>query len=244
MRRTRTRANKKHGGQWKVILDHALITDEEEEKTDAAIVQKKPSQVFVHQVPGSVLQPAQRSLSFNLNVRERDAFIASRPRTQLFEHQEAGIAFMRMRETKGHEIGGALGGIIRLPPRTGKTKTFIMHTHRDVQERCARGETRFGMPTLLIVPKNVTDTMTYENNDLFDDGCELFTRIVLSESQLQTTDLHSIIAQHDMIITSYSTLLAFYQRWTKSWGLCTDIGPRLMFQTKWRRVIADEAHRL
>jgi hypothetical protein len=235
---------------------HSNPGDHDEENDDMMIIDapettarppppaiSSSSDVFVTAISG-VINPAQRALRFNLNDQERAQFIASKPRTRLFKHQEDGVEFMRMREAPGNKIAEASGGIIHLPPRTGKTKLFLMRVYQDVQERVARGETRFGMPTLLIVPKNVADTMAFENTELFAEDYELLSRVILSDSALDKKDVYDIIASHDLIITSYSTLMAFYQRWIRNFGICDDVGPNLMFRTKWRRVIADEAHRL
>jgi len=217
--------------------------EREQQRIDDSMVLEKQDEVVVHSVTGQI-NPAQRALRFNLNVKERTAFLAAKPKTTLFQHQIEGVAFMKLREQPGNAIGGSAGGILLLPPRTGKTKTFLMRVHQDIQDRLARGEPRFGLPTLLIVPKNVADTMNYENKDLFVDGAELFARVVLSDTSMSRDDIHGIVSSHDLIITSYSTLLAFYQRWYNSHSLCEDAGPNLMFKTRWGRVIADEAHRL
>jgi len=214
-----------------------------QEEEQATIAPEKPSQLFVHTVTAAT-NPQQRAMRFNLNQHERQLFVASRTRLTLYQHQEEGVAFMKLRETPGNEIGGSAGGIIQMPPRVGKTKTFMTLIYRDIQERVRRKEPRFGMPTLLIVPKNVVDTMAYENMDLFAEGHELIHYIILGDNALRETDLHGIIMSHDLIITSYSALMAFYHRWEESFGLTEDVGPQLMFNTKWRRVIADEAHRL
>lgn len=225
---------KKTGNQWWSIVRQAANPTEE---PSTVAFHDNPSPVFMHGMTGS-LSCAQRALRFNLSVSERAAFVQAKSRVSLFPHQEEGVQFMRQNEQPG-----SLGGIYWLPPRTGKTKMFMSGVYRAIQESVARGEPRFGMPTLLLVPKNVIDTMAFENQELFAENCELLTKIILSDSVLGSSDVHSIIASHDLVITSYSTLITFHQKWVKSYGLCTDTGPQLMFKTKWRRVIADEGHR-
>lgn len=240
-----SRNNKKRRGgmQYRAILKSNIDNARHQQEQEDSIAPEKPSDVFVQNVPGTS-NPIQRAHQFNLSLAERQAFVASRPRIKLFEHQEAAVAFMKLRETPGNNTTGASGGILYFPPRTGKTKAFLTRAHQAAQECVAHLEPRFGAPTLLVVPKNVIDTMTYENDDLFDKDCELRTRIILSDTTLQKEDIHAIIASYDLVITSYSTLMAFYQRWTKSFCLSEDPGPQIMFKTRWRRVIADEAHRL
>jgi SNF2 family DNA or RNA helicase len=235
---TGSNKRKRTGHQWRSILDQTV-----QAPAPIPAFHCDPSQVFVHGGP-TALGPEQRALRFNLNPAERTAFVNAKPRIHLFPQQEDGVDFMQYNETPERVLFGASGGIFRMPPRAGKTKTFLMHVYRAVQRRVRLGQPRFGSPTLLVVPKSVVDTMIFENQELFAEGHELLITVIMSDSALAGTDIHTLISSNDLIITSYSTLITFHQRWVRSFGICDDIGPRLMFRTRWLRIICDEAHRL
>lgn len=187
-------------------------------------------------------------------------FLSSGPCTLLWERQEEGVAFMVSREKDDRIAGGIIANVMR----SGKTLMICAHILRDIQLRVRRGESRFGRPTLFIVPPQAVDTIAGQIKEHFGDPtvCPLNV-IVLSPNHPHQSKIglhQELLGACDIIISTYNMVTsAFRHRNPVSitdqemqdsslppvpMGDFIPLSPDFsrIFETDFLRIVADEAH--
>lgn len=144
----------------------------------------------------------------------------------LWDHQKAGVAWMRRRER-----GGKSGGIVADEMGLGKT---ILGIARIVDGHptsidCARG---WAQATLIVCPVSLIGQWESEIKKF-----ALGVKVVKHHGSSRGSDPLTLRDSH-VVITSYATVASEYA------AVCANSGSRksALFRVKWWRIILDEAH--
>ncbi|KAI6095022.1 SNF2 family N-terminal domain-containing protein [Pisolithus croceorrhizus] len=144
----------------------------------------------------------------------------------LWDHQKAGVEWMRRREREGKR-----GGIVADEMGLGKT---ILGIARIVDGRPTSVDRahRWAQATLIICPVSLIGQWESEVKK-FANG----VNVVKHHGPSRSSDPLTLRDAH-VIITSYATVASEYA------AVCTDSGSRrsALFRVKWWRIILDEAH--
>ncbi len=172
------------------------------------------------------------AIAFVRSPALREAFLAARPRAALWPHQEGGVQFILAREAAGG------GGIIGDEMQTGKTFMLLATILRDLQQRVAAGEPRYGRPTLIVVPKMLVGVIRRQWQCHLSDNFERPLRLrVVCDGACAEVPAHALVRDTDVVLTTYATLQAATkarEAGRRRYGALLDV--------HWRRVFADEAH--
>lgn len=166
-----------------------------------------------------------RALAYDADENALSNFLALQPAIKPWDHQHSGVCFMSQRINSDGRLG--YGGLLCDDMRTGKTVTVWLFILRDLQERLARGATRFAEPYLIVCPKRLTAVWLHELKNVLPGQ-----PLVVREVNTHTVETLQERDRFDVVITTYSSLRV---------DACVEY---LLRTPAYRALFCDEAHEL
>lgn len=152
----------------------------------------------------------------------------------LWPHQRQLAALVARNEAEPFE--GVRGGVLNEPVGNGKTRTVLHVVLEAARRRVREGRSRFGFPTLVVVPKSLQLQWEDEIRKYYGPHLIAFKRVADSvEANARDSALDLDVAHVmyclDLVITSYDTLKSAVRAMAEKRGI---------FAVPWERLVLDE----
>jgi SNF2 family DNA or RNA helicase len=157
--------------------------------------------------------------------------------TPLWAFQKSAVEFMKRREADSEEVG-CRGGLLCDEPGLGKSKDALTVILEENQAMARDTGQRFNGATLLVCSNILIKNWLAELQTFPRDA---FEYLILKKRESHQEPLYYSKCC-DLVFTTYSTVSAVHRRHQLNPEEEDDPHYRILFQTEWHRLVADEAH--
>lgn len=225
-----------------VSVDDFMRVDGADDGTDMLQLLQRAGLVTTSAAPETSTSrgpvPAQKARRTSIKADAGAAYCALKLKTQLWPAQRDTIKFMKYIERE--RVLGSGGGLVANEMGQGKTLEILAFLMETLQDLCQRTGRPFGQPTLVVMPKTLLGQWQAEIIKHFPP--RTFSVLVLSEAQNMDVTPETIMAQYNLVLTTYPTISTAYRSVTSAANAKRHSNYEVIYDVKWDRIIADEGH--